>query len=410
MNFNKPFIPLILFALISGCATTPRVAVIDEEEAFKYERQYLAKYEQVKSNYSDMSVVKWMQPSNKNMPCKVYVNILKGAKDRTLDGNYNIYWDGQCKNGYAYGLGREFEKGTILDMEALAIYNGKQEQPKYYIQKYHLANVTQEGDFENKFYVVTTINEEKLNFNVTYRYGYFGSNGRPALITQSSPFSDRIFHIKAYPNYGYRLTDRSKDEFQNVNFTFHELTTNGVNNGFAFATLKTGATNAGEYINGQFVRQVQLPNSFFTKASVFQSEIKTAGQKAIDAQRYALKVKKQYLNNICKPSVTVSFISDKKYKQICDEREYFSNLKNKIDAKLTRINNAKQHRRDQLNQQELVNAQISQANAAQRQANAATRSASAAEQANSIQSSQNLNNNLQMQQLNNNLMYMRMGY
>jgi len=185
---------------------------------------------------------------------------------------------------------------------------------------------------------------------------------------------------------------------------------NGKANGFGFSTPKAGATASGEATNGAIVRRVILPNSYFTKISQISNEVKEAGQKAINAQKHALKVKKQYMNRICKKSVSVNFINNNEYKKICNESEYYTNLKEKMDVKLAQINKQKQQKREQQNQQKLINAQVSQANAAQRQANAAARSASAAEDANSMQSWQNLNNNLQMQQLNNNLMFMRMGY
>jgi hypothetical protein len=180
--------------------------------------------------------------------------------------------------------------------------------------------------------------------------------------------------------------------------------------GFGFETPKIGSVNSGEYSNGTVIRLVQLPKSFFTNANTMFTEVKESGQKAINSQKQALKVKKQYMNRICKKSVSVNFIDNDEYKKICRDSEYYANLKEKMNIKLAQINKAKQQKREQLNQQKLIDAQVSQANAAQRQANSAARSASAAEQANSMQSWQNLNNNLQMQQLNNNLMFMRMGY
>ena len=400
---------IVFIALISGCASTPRIPTVDENEAFKYERKYLAEYEQLKNNFSDQSVVKWVQPANKKLPCKVYVGISK-TEDRTLDENYKIYWDGDCKNGYANGLGREFERGTVLNMEALAIYQGKQKEPQYFVQTYHLDNKTQEGDISNRYFVETTINEDNFNFDINYKYGFFGSTKNPYhLITTNSPFSDNSVYYKQYPNFAYVLYDMSNNEFEKRRYQFNMLH-NGKANGFVFSTPKAGATASGEATNGAIVRRVILPNSYFTKISQISNEVKEAGQKAINAQKHALKVKKQYMNRICKKSVSVNFINNNEYKKICNESEYYTNLKEKMDVKLAQINKQKQQKREQQNQQKLINAQVSQANAAQRQANAAARSASAAEDANSMQSWQNLNNNLQMQQLNNNLMFMRMGY
>ena len=136
MIYKNSYLLIVIFTLISGCASTPRIPTVDENEAFKYERKYLSEYEQLKNKYTNQSVYKWVQPANKKSSCKVYVGISKATENRTLDENYKIYWDGGCKNGYANGLGREFERGTVLNMEALAIYQGKQQEPQYYIQTY----------------------------------------------------------------------------------------------------------------------------------------------------------------------------------------------------------------------------------------------------------------------------------
>ena len=409
MIFKNSFIMILIFTVLSGCASTHRIPTINDSEAFKYERKYLAESEYLKDNYADTKVVKWVQPANKKMACKVYVSVSKG-NDRTLDNNYSIFWDGDCKNGYANGLGREFEKGTVLDMEAIAIYHGKQQEPQYYVQKYHLDNKIQVGDINNGYYVETTINEDNFNFDINYRYGFFGSIEKPyQLITNSSPFNDNIVYYKRYRNFSYVLYDMTNNEFDKRNYEFH-MNEKGKVNGFGFTTPKVGATVSGEATNGKIVKRVILPNSYFTKIAQVGDEVKEAGQKAINAQKYALKVKKQYMSRICKEQASVNFIDNDEYKKICNESEYFANLKIKMDTKLTQINKLKQQKREQLNQQELINAQVRQANAAQRQANATERNASAAENANNMQSWQNLNENLQMQQLNNNLMFMRMGY
>ena len=373
MKLNKigPLVLVIVIAITitSGCATYPPIPTLNENEAFKYERKYLAEYEQLKNKGYDQSVVKWIQPTNKKIPCKVYVGISK-TEDRTLDENYKIYWDGDCKNGYANGLGREFERGTVLNMDALAIYHGKPTEPEYYIYTYNLDNRTQEGDISNRYFVETTINEDNINFDINYRYGFFGSAENPYnLITTNSPFSDDSIYYKQYPNFSYAFYDMSNNEFKKRRYQFN-MFHNGKANGFGFRTTKAGTRTSGETTNGTNGRIVILPNSYFTKISQIDNEVKEAGQKAINAQKYALKVKKQYMSRVCKESVSVNFINNEEYKNICNESEYYSNLKEKIDVKLAQINKQKQQKREQQNQQKLINAQVRQANAAEKSARA----------------------------------------
>ncbi len=381
MTYKNSYLIIILIALISGCASTPRIPripTIDENEAFKYERKYLAEYEQLKNNYSDQSAVKWVQPANKKVACKVYVGISK-SEDRTLDGNYNIYWDGECKNGYANGLGREFERGTILNMDALAIYQGKRKEPQYFIQTYHLDNTVQEGDIGNRYYVETKVIDDGLDFNISHIYGYFGSTEKPALLFYSSPFNDTVMYTKSYLNFHYQLYDFSNEEFQNTEYGFYMLNKSMQRNGFSFEMPKIGSViNSREYNNGTVTRLVHLPESFFSNADKIFAEVKEARRKAIDSQKQALKVKKQYMSRICKKSVSVTFMDNDEYKKICRDNEYYAKLKEKIDKELMQISKAKQQKREQLNQQKIINAQVSQAYAAQRQANATLDAAEAA--------------------------------
>jgi hypothetical protein len=337
--------------------------LISDEEASKYEKEYLAEYEQLKRNFSEQSEIKWIQPANKKLPCKVYVGISKGD-DRTLDDNYKIYWDGGCKNGYANGLGREFERATVLNMEALAIYKGSEEKPEYFVQTYLLDNKTQEGDISNGYYVETTINEDNFNFDINYQYGFFGSKEIPyRLITMKSPFNDNILQYKQYQNFSYVLYDYSNNEFEQAKYNFH-MVYKGKENGFGFSTRKSGETLSIEFSNGSMVSEVQLPNSYFLKVGLVQNEINDAGVKAISAQKYALKVKKQYMNRICKESESVDFMDDKEYKNICNDS---SEMNIKIEEKLAQINILKQQKREQQHQYDLLIAKQKQAEAERNQ-------------------------------------------
>ena len=53
MTIRSTFALLIFFILISGCSSTPKLPLISDEEAFKYEKDYLAEYEQLKSDFSE---------------------------------------------------------------------------------------------------------------------------------------------------------------------------------------------------------------------------------------------------------------------------------------------------------------------------------------------------------------------
>lgn len=342
--------------------------------------------------------VKWIQAANKKENCKLFVGY-NPNDDRTLKDGYKIFWDGECKNGYAYGLGREFEKVFLTNLEAIALYSGGEKKPEYFIKKDNLANVTQEGDINNGNYVLITIKDDGMNFDVNYQYGHF-----PRGITDigyriySNPFSPIVRYIKGFNNFGYMIDDISNDEFNQSNYNYNTIDAKSKQlNGFGFSAAKNNVRYDGETINGQLTRRVILPQSYVNYVSNIFNEIKNAGQVAIDAQKKALMVKQQYKDIICKDSVKVDFMDNNEYKAICNEDKKLAELKKKMDIKLAQIEQQKQAKRQQQNEQRLIQAREAEANAAMRKAKAA-------EDANFNQSIQNFNNNMQMQQLNNNLM------
>lgn len=372
---------LISTPAFSEPTTTSTIPTVDDSEAFKYENEYLAEHESLKKSFSDKAVIKWIQPSNKKENCKVYVGV-DPSNDRTVDDSYKIFWDGSCKDGYAYGLGREFERGMILNMDALAVYKEKKEEPQYFIEKHNLDNETKEGDINNGYFVSTKIEEDIADFDIVYTFGFHGSPTQPfGLYTVKSMFSDDIFYIKQYINFQYQIYDSSNNEFEQNTFYFRMLNKNDIENGFSTVLTKDGNTNSGEVSNGELKGPVNLPESYFNKIRQIHNEITQASQKAMDAQKEAIRVKKQYMSKICKDSVRVTFIDNSEYKAICNENEN-SNLKKKIENKFTQVNFQKQQKREQQNQQKIVDAQVAHTEAEQRQTAAAARSAAAAEQAN----------------------------
>lgn len=382
MGYQRFLILAVLCLIMPGCASVNTIPVLGEEEAFKYEKKYLAEYEALKSNYTDTSIVRWVQPANKNIPCKLYVRTYQNA-DVTHGVNYKIFWDGDCKNGYANGLGREFERDTVLNREALAIYKENGKEPEYYIQKDHLEKLTAEGN--NNYIVETKITDDNFNFDMSIRRGYTSFNEKPSLFVTSYPLSDAVRYTKQYPNFSYQMIDYLDEEFQAKKAAYYVL--DNVGNGFVIEAYNDGHRSA-EIANGKIIRVVQLPSSYIKKSDVIIAEIEQAGKQADEARQQALIVKKQYTNKICKESVVVDFIDNEEYKAICNEEEDYAKLKEKYDSKMAQISSQKQQKREQLNQQKIIDAQVTQANAA-------ARSAAAAEQANNMQSWQNLNNQIQ---------------
>lgn len=396
--------------ILTGCVGQPSIAKIDDNEAFIYVKQYEAEYGQIKSHATNViQPVKWIQATNKKEPCKLFIAIGSDG-DRTLKDGYKIFWDGKCKNGYAYGLGREFEKGFLTDLEAIALYSGEEKEPEYFIQKDNLANISMEGDIANGNFIQTTIKDDGIKFDIKYEYGHFSRNPTDIeLFINSNPFSAQVTYIKAYPNFVYVIEDLTNDEFNNNNYNYKMVDVKRKQlNGFIFSVAKDNVVRySAEHNFGQMVRSVHVPLSYLNHMSTTFSQIKNAGQVAIDAQKKALMVKQQYKDAICKDSIKVDFIDNNEYKAICNENEKLAQLKTKIDAKLAQINQEKQLKRAKMGQERLIQAQEAQARAAQQQASAARAQANAVQQRADDSYWSDFNRNMQLMQLNNNLMMIK---
>lgn len=394
--------------LFNGCVGQPSIPKVEEAEVGTYEKNYMTEYEKIKKQYENYTpTFRWVQPKNKKEECKVYVSI-DPTDDKTIKSYYSLYWDGECKDGYAYGLGREIENTMLSNIQQLGFYSKgiAQDYCSMFdpLNGYNIDGECSYGDKPNH-YVKTMVDEKGGDLKISYEFGVEMSKDGPMMVMRTYPFYDVVEYFKSYPNFSYVIVDLTTNEFDNRKYEFNiEDHKTGKYNGYGFATMKQGFTNAGEMSNGTLVRRVQLPQSYFNNANTIFSEIKKEANIALEAQKKALIIKEKYKNKICKDSVKVDFMDNKEYKAICKEDEKIAQLKTKIDAKLAQIEQQKQAKRQQQNEQRLIQAREAEAIAAQRRAAAAEQANNQAAWDSVNRSIQNMNNNIQMQQLNNNLM------
>ncbi len=394
--------------LFNGCVGQPSIPKVEEAEVGTYEKNYMTEYEKIKKQYENYTpTFRWVQPKNKKEECKVYVSI-DPTDDKTIKSYYSLYWDGECKDGYAYGLGREIENTMLSNIQQLGFYSKgiAQDYCSMFdpLNGYNIDGECSYGDKPNH-YVKTMVDEKGGDLKISYEFGVEMSKDAPMMVMRTYPFYDIVEYFKSYPNFSYVIVDLTTNEFDNRKYEFNiEDHKTGKYNGYGFATMKQGFTNAGEMSNGTLVRRVQLPQSYFNNANTIFSEIKKEANIALEAQKKALIIKEKYKNKICKDSVKVDFMDNKEYKAICKEDEKIAQLKTKIDAKLAQIEQQKQAKRQQQNEQRLIQAREAEAIAAQRRAAAAEQANNQAAWDSVNRSIQNMNNNIQMQQLNNNLM------
>ena len=120
-------------------------------------------------------------------------------------------------------------------MDEIAVYQGGPFEPRYYIHKNNLDNITTEGDLNNRYVVMTQINDDKFDFDIVIKSGrYSNVFNQPALCIETSPFSGAVKYDKIYPNFSYSIFDGSNDELSDTNVGFSVVDNNG--NGFYKST------------------------------------------------------------------------------------------------------------------------------------------------------------------------------
>lgn len=389
-----------------------------QKRLMQYEKNYLTEYEKIQSNISNYKAY-YFQPINKKEPCKVFM-----AYDSQKDESSKLYWDGECKNGYATGMGRLIQKADLTDRWQLGLYR-KGKVSGYCILNDILHEYKMEGeckyddtnDYQVKRYIKNTNNDITLLYDI----GKF-SQHEPDTFIQTSPFwNNTISYLKVYPNFRYEYDDFTKNDEAKLDFGFWIYDKNNVRNGWAIEKYKNQNIVYGEYIDNKGSK-INLPQKYIDKANNIINEIKSNYKKALYAQSQAQLIKKQYLRKICKKSVKVSFMDNEEYKEICDskyEKELFSKINTKLEKlskeKIARLEaqrfNEQQKQQEQYRQQQLA---LERQNIEeQRRQAAAAESANTQRYWNSLnQLFQNTNSNrikqntnFQLEQINNTLRY-----
>lgn len=107
-----------MIPLLNACATsTSDLHKVSMAEVVAFENQIItAKRSQLAPPPPEKL---YTQPVNKTEPCK-----LPTSKEQLERKNSRSYWDGDCKDGYAYGLGRDIALSDTHHVEEITIYNG----------------------------------------------------------------------------------------------------------------------------------------------------------------------------------------------------------------------------------------------------------------------------------------------
>lgn len=399
MKCRTKFLPLTATYFISllfvGCAThNPNQLSLEEADAA---RQQLIAKKQLAPGYTP---VNYVQPINKKQACK-----FPFSKEYTSLTNAKIYWDGNCKDGYAYGLGRVIFRSDLEDFDGITLADFRAKKNNFEIDIFYDQNLIRSYSYPNDW--AGPVVSQDLTFSAEgelFEVNRYTDDATGEVYTSySSPFNpiDRISVVK--DGVQYNFLDFSKVPQETVDQVSERwVLTDPADTSFTpigvglNRVLETGETVFVRYTpNGR--QFVSVPNKYFdpftTALRSAQMYLDTVSSITPQTQKLFKKYKEQVCTS--RTSRIPTGLTAKDFYRICNIQEQLNEKFNAAFAKYkadegSRIKIAheklKQSREQQLHREQVATYRAQQdaayrtARAAESQARAAHIQASAAQQ------------------------------
>lgn len=311
-------------ALVSGCVSTAhRPPMLSFDEAFAFEKALQKR--QVSVPERPVSHL-YTQPVNKKEPCKLPTT--EAQQDRP---NFRAYWDGQCKNGYAFGLGRDIAISDTHHVEEITIYKDKGDSMESPAALYDFVNNTVQytGGFAPYPKAVTygeMLTTNSNGFFVRYRVTATDDLGLQTGV-ESSPLNPSRVYFKDERNVVYRFIDNSAFPYLEPNQAKLSAEI------FDPQTQKAGGVAVFVAGNGQAryfrrtdtgsAEQVSLPPEYIKHLEGKLAAAKAAEQTVNQGLEAARRMEREYLYMACNGKYKIDGLDKDIATKICNWREQF---------------------------------------------------------------------------------------
>lgn len=367
----------------TSCATTGSgIRTMSYEEASAFENLLIARGRQT----IDPPARIFTQPANKTEPCK-----LPTSQDQLERKNFRAYWDGECKDGFAYGLGRDIAISDTHHLEEITIHdgNGEFDSNRPWAGYDFVNNQVHYGVRDGKYPATSGMNQiiknDPASFTITSFFGLTDESGNYlALIT--SPFDPRKIYLNNQGNVGYRLTEfadsptASDQPLRGIEIVDSKT---GVAGGVRIVQFKNGTVHHQKLgIDGQVTEHAAIPQEYVNHLLSQIAEIQQAITVANVSVQKAQQMEREYLYMACNGKHTIKGLDNTTATKICTWRDQF---KEPYERALANYQQQVEKHRQQASarEQQLIQQRMYQAQLAQQQAIA------------NQQAWQNINNSLQ---------------
>lgn len=362
-------IPLTLSLI--GCTSTPgqNYPTISEAETDAFLSSIQKRHKEGADKIQAMratDVTTWFQPANVTEPCKVGMD---GISEESDTAGMIFFWDGQCKDGYAKGLGRAFVESDQGLTAWLEEYPGGANAATIHYSANYDNNTTSVGNALYGGEMGAEVFETPNGVVLRTGYGVFDTQDWFGYIYESFSNKD-VVRWRQVSTDGTSFTVlQSTDPSTPVNFyaAFMDAENNAI--GFSLTSYRNGAVEHVAWEGGQ-KRLVRLPKSFTdhmaSLAHKTQTELAKIHQKIGESQ-VALNI---YKRRICKGDLKVEFMDSELYGQICLEYGDLSKYSDQLAAVESSVEQRQIANNERAAQQQKVAAERATTIAAQNAANA----------------------------------------
>jgi len=352
MNISSLLLTIFAVSIISGCASTgTQYPKISHEEAESFEKSLLDKH--VASSPRTASEKLYVQPINKNEKCK-----LPTSSDQLQRRNFKAYWDGDCKNGYAHGLGRDIAISDTHHIEEITIHDGtfeyKQQPTIFY-------------DFVNNFvvYAFHGVNQfEKISLTEKYEIGNNnlsvvhaiekGDQKGNLLWIHSSPLNPKKTYGNASNGVVFEFQDATgiPAKYDDTVYVVEMKNYQHVQGGVAIAKYGNGQIRHFKIGSTGQKSLVQIPKSYTDHIETKRQEIYNAIPQINNAIDHVKKIEREYLYLACNGKHKINGLDIKIATKICNWRKEMQpmyqaaieNAKKQLEQRLQSVEKAENER------------------------------------------------------------------
>jgi hypothetical protein len=269
------------------------------------------------------------QPLNKNEGCK-----LPTSQDQLDRSNFRAYWDGACRDGYAYGLGRDIAISDTHHIEEITIHDGKPSGSTGIVVDYDflrngVAYCSIGKQWPSRSCLMERYDNGAEGFDLKRTIGVTDSQGR-TFAFQSSPLSPVKVIMEVNGNLLYKFTDLSSVPSSNPSAIISSVEildkqaspSEEQATGYAIVRYRNGQVRNIKITNG-VPQQIALAPEYVAHVQDQYRAITAVLSGARAGIEEAQDMEKQYVFKTCSGSQSIAGLDENTYRQVCTWRENF---------------------------------------------------------------------------------------